>query len=82
MYSRDLPDISALALGLVRTYQANPSCQCYIYNMYMQCLLITLPINSAIIVNAIYVFKGQVYVCQTSYVLRINSSASYACHVN
>ena len=46
MGSRDLPDMSALALGrpralralgLVRTYQANHSCPCYIYNMYIQC---------------------------------------------
>ena len=33
MDSRDLPDMSALALGLVRTYQANHSCPCYIYNI-------------------------------------------------
>ena len=36
MGSRDLPDMSALALGLVRTYQANHSCPCYIYNMCVE----------------------------------------------
>ena len=34
MCSRDLPDMSALTLGLVHTYQENPSCTCYIYNIY------------------------------------------------
>ena len=38
----DSPDLSALTLRccaplrLVCTYQASPSCQCYIYNMYLR----------------------------------------------
>ena len=31
MCSRDFPDMSVLAL-LLRTYQTNPACPCYIYN--------------------------------------------------
>ena len=38
IFGRDLPDMSTFtlrhcALGLVRTYQANPSCSCYIYHV-------------------------------------------------
>ena len=49
----DLPDMSALALGhcalvLVRTYQVNNSCPCYIYSMYHH-KINTTPVHNNII---------------------------------
>ena len=35
MGTRDLPDIYARALGLGHIYQANPSCPCYNYYIYI-----------------------------------------------
>ena len=36
MSGRDLPDMAVLTLRLMHTYQANPFCPCYIYNIQVK----------------------------------------------